>query len=61
MASTKFGIIQEQGDYNIFNQFNDKDQEAIKNDQRVLNESKRTKVNEQIRLGDCAHLDNKRR
>lgn len=60
MASTKFGIIQEQGDYNIFNQLNDKDQETVKNDRKALNESRQIKINDQIRLGDCAHLNNKR-
>lgn len=60
MSETKMGIIQEQGDYNIFHTLNSQDQKLVKNDQRVVNESKKINVKDQIRLGDCAHLDKKR-
>lgn len=59
MSETKMGIIQEQGDYNIFHTLNSQDQKLVKNE-RVVNESKKINVKDQIRLGDCAHLDKKR-
>ena len=55
------GVITEQGDYGIFQPLSKTDQ------RRVINESTRNPFdpkqnfdrNEQIRLGDCSHLDRK--
>ena len=54
------GIIQEQGDYGIFTALNNTDQKIYSESVNSLKNTKKSYSNkEQIRLGDCNHLNRK--
>lgn len=54
---SNIGVIQEQGDYGNFSPLNDKDRRAYQ--EQAQKSSGGNKPVEDVRLGDCSHLDRK--
>lgn len=57
------GVITEQGDYGIFQPLSKTDQRRVINEytQNPFDPKQNYQKGEQIRLGDCSHLDNNRK